>query len=116
MHAGNLKWEVPEGDWKVARYVCTNTGQPMISSTPNSMGPMIDHFNAEASEQHILYFIDKLEATLGKPIGESGLNYFYTDSYEVQGQLWTPDMTDDLKCEWAIAWFLTCQHWMGKWS
>ncbi|MCK4992245.1 MAG: hypothetical protein KAS29_17225, partial [Bacteroidales bacterium] len=90
---GTLKWDVPEGDWKVVRYICANTGQPMISSSPNSTGPMIDHFNAEASERHIQFFIDKIEAKLGKFIGESGLTYFYTDSYEVQGQLWTPEMT-----------------------
>ena len=47
--------------------------KPMISSSPNSIGPMIDHFSAEASEQHILYFINKIEAKLRKPIGESGL-------------------------------------------
>jgi hypothetical protein len=91
---GELNWEVPAGEWRVTRYVCTNTGQPMISSSPNSRGPMIDHFSAEASEYHINYFIDKLEDALGEPIGESGLTYFYTDSYEVQGQLWTPGMKE----------------------
>ena len=94
---GVVNWEVPAGDWKVTRYVCTNTGQPMISSTPNSLGPMIDHFSAEASEKHIRFFIEKLEAVLGKPIGESGLSYFYTDSYEVQGQLWTPSMMEEFR-------------------
>ncbi len=95
--SGRLSWEAPQGSWKLVRYVCTNTGQPMISSTPNSRGPMIDHFNAEASERHILFFINRLEEKLGLPIGESGLSYFYTDSYEVQGQLWTPEMTTEFE-------------------
>ncbi len=95
--SGKLIWDVPEGQWKIVRYVCTNTGQPMISSTPNSRGPMIDHFNASATERHIHYFIDRLEEKLGKPIGESGLSYFYTDSYEVQGQLWTPEMSSEFE-------------------
>jgi hypothetical protein len=94
---GLLTWDIPEGEWRVVRYICTNTGQPMISSTPNSRGPMIDHFNAEAGERHIQYFIDRIESKLGKPIGESGLTYFYTDSYEVQGQLWTPAMTTEFE-------------------
>jgi hypothetical protein len=93
----DIDWQVPEGNWKIIRYVCANTGQPMISSTPNSYGPMIDHFNPVASEVHIRYFIDKLEAKLGKPLGESGLTYFYTDSYEVVGQLWTPKMAEEFK-------------------
>ncbi len=94
---GELRWNIPEGKWKVTRYVCTNTGQPMISSTPNSTGPMIDHFSAEASEKHIRFFIEKLETGLGKPIGESGLSYLYTDSYEVRGQLWTPAMLEEFR-------------------
>ena len=94
---GNLNWDAPKGNWKVTRYVCTNTGQPMISSTPNSGGPMIDHFNPEATVAHINYFIDKIEDKLGKPIGESGLTYFYTDSYEVQGLLWTPALITEFE-------------------
>ena len=94
---GLLTWEVPEGEWKVTRYVCANTGQPLISHTPNSRGPMIDHFSAEASERHIQFFIQKIGEELGRPVGESGLTYFYTDSYEVQGQLWTPGMTTEFE-------------------
>ena len=58
---------------------------------------MIDHFNPVAAEMHIRFFIDKLEAKLGKPLGESGLTYFYTDSYEVVGQLWTPKMAEEFQ-------------------
>lgn len=94
---GRLSWDVPEGEWMVARYVCANTGQPMISSSPNSIGPMIDHFNAEASEQHIRFFVEMLEQKLGRVIEGSGLTYFYTDSYEIQGQLWTPLMLDEFE-------------------
>ncbi len=94
---GSLKWEVPAGSWKVVRYVCTNTGQPMISSTPNSHGPMIDHFSAGATERHIRYFLDRIENALGRSVGESGLSYLYTDSYEIQGQLWTPLMAAEFE-------------------
>ena len=95
--SGMLTWEVPAGDWKVVRYVCTTSGIPMISSTPNSYGPMIDHFNGEAGEAHIRFFIEKIEEKLGKPVGESGLDYFYTDSYEMYGQLWTPMLAEEFK-------------------
>jgi len=27
--SGNLNWEIPEGIWKVTRFVCTNTGEAM---------------------------------------------------------------------------------------
>jgi (4-O-methyl)-D-glucuronate---lignin esterase len=86
---GKLTWDVPEGRYRVVRYVCANTGQPMISSSVLSNGPMIDHFNPEATEFHLLYFIDKLTAELG-PLDKTALKHFYTDSYEVRGELWTP--------------------------
>ncbi len=91
---GNLEWKAPAGNWRIIRYVCTNTGQPMISSSPNSGGPMIDHFNPEATIDHINFFIDKIEKKLGYPIGESGIKYFYTDSYEVKGFLWTEKLPE----------------------
>lgn len=94
---GNINWEAPEGSWKITRYVCTNTGQPMISCTPNSVGPMIDHFNPEATEKHINFFISKIEQKLGKPIGKSGLKYLYTDSYEVIGFLWTEKLLEEFE-------------------
>jgi hypothetical protein len=90
---GRLSWDVPEGRYRVVRYVCANTGQPMISSSALSRGPMIDHFNPEATEAHLRYFIDKLSAELG-PLHRTALKYFYTDSYEVRGELWTPGLLE----------------------
>ncbi len=93
---GNLTWDVPAGRYRVVRYVCANTGQPMISSSASSNGPMIDHFNPEATEVHLRYFIDKLTAELG-PLEKTALRYLYTDSYEVRGELWTPRLLDEFR-------------------
>jgi len=93
---GNLKWEIPAGKWIIARYVCTNTGQLLISHSAHSSGPMIDHFNAEATEAHIIYFIEKLEKKLGS-LNKTALKYLYGDSYEVRGDLWTPLMQYEFK-------------------
>ncbi len=90
---GNLQWEVPEGDWEITRYVYTNTGQPMIAHTPNSRGPMLDHFNPEATEMHIRYFADKLRDKVGS-FEDKAFRYLYTDSYEVRGDLWTPRLVE----------------------
>ena len=93
---GNLTWDVPAGRYRVVRYVCANTGQPMISSSASSNGPMIDHFNPEATEVHLRYFIDKLTAELG-PLDKTALRYLYTDSYEVRGELWTPRLLEEFR-------------------
>jgi hypothetical protein len=93
---GSLTWDVPKGRYRVVRYVCANTGQPMISSSAASNGPMIDHFNPEATEVHLRYFIDKLTAELG-PLEKTALRYLYTDSYEVRGELWTPRLLEEFE-------------------
>ncbi|MDZ7721707.1 MAG: glycosyl hydrolase [candidate division KSB1 bacterium] len=95
MH-GTLEWDAPSGDWRIIRAVCANTGQPMISATPNSHGPMIDHFNPEAAAAHLDYFFDKLEAKLGD-LSQTALKYLYTDSYEVRGQLWSPHFINQFR-------------------
>jgi hypothetical protein len=88
---GTLKWMIPAGKWVITRYVCANTGQLLISYSANSAGPMIDHFSAEATEAHVMYFIDRLEKKLGH-LENTALKYLYGDSYEVRGDLWTPMM------------------------
>jgi hypothetical protein len=94
---GNLSWDAPAGNWKIVRYVCANTGMALISSSPNSAGPLIDHFNPRATEQHLNFFINKLKAKLGGTIQNSGLKYLYTDSYEVKGKLWSPIFVEEFK-------------------
>jgi alpha-L-rhamnosidase len=93
---GRLTWEAPAGRYRIVRYVCANTGQPMISSSALSNGPMIDHFNPEATEAHLRYFIDELTAELG-PLDKTALKYLYTDSYEVRGELWTPRLLEEFQ-------------------
>jgi hypothetical protein len=93
---GRLKWKIPEGKWVISRYVCANTGQLLFSYSANSAGPMIDHFSAEATEAHIMYFINKLEKKLGN-LENTALKYLYGDSYEVRGDLWTPLMQKEFR-------------------
>ncbi len=99
---GNLNWKAPKGKWKIERLVCANTGQPMFAHTPNSKGPMIDHFNPKATEIHIQYFIDKLLSKLGSFKNKS-FKYLYSDSYEVIGELWTPLMLEEFEKQFGYS-------------
>jgi hypothetical protein len=93
---GRLTWDAPAGRWTIVRYVCANTGQPMISHSASSNGPMIDHFNPEATRVHLEHFLDRLSRELG-PLGRTALKYLYTDSYEVRGELWTPRLFEEFR-------------------
>jgi hypothetical protein len=91
---GNLAWEAPPGNWTLVRYVCAPTGQPLMVPSPNSVGRMIDHFSAEATEAHLRYIIDKLQKELGT-LRNRSLKYLYTDSYEANSAVWTPKLVDE---------------------
>ena len=88
---GKLDWEIPEGEWRIVRYVCTNLGTPLKRPSANSNGMMIDHFSKAAQEAHLKFFIDKLHQGVGD-LGGSALKYLYNDSYEIKGPVWTPNM------------------------
>ena len=63
---GELTWSLPPGDWHLARFVCTNNGQQLISASPNSNGPFIDFLDPEATRFHFNYIIKKLGLSKGK--------------------------------------------------
>ncbi len=91
-----LNWTAPAGKWRVVRYVCTGTGQPLMRPSPNSNGLMIDHFSAEATEAHLMFFINKLQNELGD-LSQTALAYLYTDSYEANSAAWTPTLPEEFR-------------------
>lgn len=91
---GNVNWQVPPGTWRIVRYVCAPTGQPLMRPSPNSNGLMIDHFSREAMDTHLKVFIDRLQSALGK-LDNTALKYLYTDSYEVNSAVWTPNLPEE---------------------
>ncbi len=87
--AGNLNWDVPPGEWKIIRYVVTNTGERLKVPSPNSDGLATDHFNEAATLRYIREVTSRLKPGLGDLFG-SVLKELYLASYEVRGNVWTP--------------------------
>ncbi|MEP7278838.1 MAG: glycosyl hydrolase [Bacteroidota bacterium] len=86
---GILTWQVPEGKWHIARYVCIPTGQQLATASPASKGFVLDHFSAAAQEANMNYVIDRIKSGIGRLTNRS-LKYLYEDSYEVNSGVWTP--------------------------
>lgn len=92
---GVLEWDAPEGKWKIVRYVCTNTYDPLKIPSPNSNGLVIDHFDPAATEFHMNYCIDRLRSGI-PDLENSALNYLYIASYEVNFKpIWTPAFLEE---------------------
>ncbi|MFA5816259.1 MAG: glycosyl hydrolase [Bacteroidales bacterium] len=83
-----LIWRVPDGEWKILRFICNNTGQNLVCPSPNSNGLIIDHLSADAAEKHISFMIKTI---LGDRKDFGALKTFMLDSYEVDpADDWTP--------------------------
>ncbi|MFO7617800.1 MAG: glycosyl hydrolase [Bacteroidales bacterium] len=90
-----LIWSVPEGEWRVIRFISNNTGQPLMCPSPNSSGPMIDHLSSAATEKHISHLIESIR---GDRTGFGALATLMLDSYEVDpANDWTPGFRDEFK-------------------
>jgi len=91
-----LTWKAPKGEWEIHRYVCSNTGEQLLLPSPNSVGPMLDHFDAEATEAHFMYFIKRLQSQLGD-LRETALKNFYLASFEARTRIWTERMAAEFQ-------------------
>lgn len=84
-----ISWKIPPGQWRIVRYVCAPTGQPLAIPSPNSRGRMLDHFSAQAQRNNMDYIFSRLIPFTG-PLENRSLKYLYADSYEVNSAVWTP--------------------------
>jgi hypothetical protein len=91
--SGKISWKVPPGKWRIVRYVCAPTGQPLAIPSTNSKGLMLDHFSADAQRFNLNYIFSKLLPVTG-PLKNRSLKYLYADSYEVNSAVWTPALPE----------------------
>jgi hypothetical protein len=91
-----VNWNVPAGKWRIIRYVCAPTGQPLMVPSPQSNGLMLDHFSAAAQEANLAYIFGRLKETLGS-LKNRSLKYIYEDSYEVNSAVWTPLLPEEFQ-------------------
>jgi hypothetical protein len=83
---GHLRWDVPEGDWDILRFVCSNHGQQLIVPSPNSGGPMIDFFDPRATEFHLQHIVSTILEVLGRESFEgTSFQTLEFDSMELDG-------------------------------
>lgn len=91
---GRLKVNLPQGDWLILRFICSNTGQKLIVPSPNSGGLFIDFLDPRATQRHLGYFMDRLGILPGAKSG-AGLASIEFDSMELdKGVAWTDSMPE----------------------
>lgn len=91
-----LDCKLPAGEWEIHRYVCSNSGEPLMLPSANSHGPIIDHFDSAATEAHFMFMINTLKPVLGD-FKKSALKSLYLASYEARGSVWTSSLPAEFK-------------------
>jgi hypothetical protein len=91
-----LKWNL-NGDWEVHRFICSNSGEQLKRPSKYSSGPIIDHFDAKATEAHFNYIIKQLKSVMGADLGNTALKSLYLASYEATGFVWTTTLPEVFK-------------------
>ena len=92
---GTLRWEVPEGNWTIMRFVARNTGQTTRPAPRAGHGFECDKFNADAYRRHWEQYQAKLIDKLGPRQSGTGLTTIHLDSWEMSSQNWTAGFRDE---------------------
>jgi len=94
---GVLAWDVPEGNWKVYRVGYSLTGHKNGPAPAEATGLEVDKLDPDAWSRYFHTYLDMYKDATGGMIGERGIRYILTDSYEAGCQNWTPKMAEEFE-------------------
>ena len=95
--SGRLRWDAPDGRWRIYRFAWSITGEINHPATAESMGLEVDKMDPVAFSRFIHVYLDTYrEATKGF-LGDKGIRYLLCDSFEAENENWTPAMLDSFK-------------------
>lgn len=92
---GTLQWDVPEGDWNIVRFGYSLTGKINHPASPEATGLEVDKIDARAVRDYFNNYLDQYKDATGGLMGDKGLQYMVTDSYEAGQMTWTPAMEEE---------------------
>ncbi|MFC3173653.1 glycosyl hydrolase [Novosphingobium bradum] len=89
---GTLDWTAPAGQWIVLRTGWSLTGEINHPATPEGTGLEVDKLNADHVRAHLDGYVTPVIQRLNGLVGERGLRYLLTDSWEAGQENWTEPM------------------------
>lgn len=90
---GRLRWNAPEGRWRILRIGCTTTGKKNAAAGLGE-GLECDRFNPDAAKLQFDNWFGKALDRLG-PAGKRALKVVHVDSWEAHTQNWSPAFPSD---------------------
>jgi hypothetical protein len=89
---GTLEWTPPAGNWIVLRLGYSLTGHKNSPASPEATGLEVDKLNADHVKAYFNNYLDQYKDATGGLMGQKGLQYMITDSWEAGVQNWTDNM------------------------
>ena len=94
---GVLTWQVPAGHWRIYRFGASLTGKQNHPAPPEATGLEVDKLDKEAWMDYFRQYMDMYSEAAGGMVGEHGIQYILTDSYEAEQMTWTKTLAQEFK-------------------
>ncbi|MFZ2340767.1 MAG: glycosyl hydrolase [Bacteroidales bacterium] len=94
---GSLEWTPPEGKWVIMRLGYSLTGHQNSPASPEATGLEVDKLNPVYVKRYFDNYLDQYKDATGGLMGQRGLQYIITDSWEAGTQNWTDNMMTEFK-------------------
>lgn len=95
--SGRLRWDAPEGRWRVYRFAWSITGETNHPASNEALGLEVDKMDPVAFSRFIHVYLDTYRDATKGFLGSKGIQYLLTDSFEADNENWTPAMLDSFK-------------------
>ncbi len=94
---GTITWDVPPGDWTIARFGARNNGAITRPAPMPGLGFEADKFSTAPMAFHLDQYVGKLLRHVGELNLKStgGLKALHIDSWEMGAQNWTPGLREE---------------------
>jgi hypothetical protein len=92
---GTLNWTPPAGRWCVLRLGYSLLGAFNRPAPPEATGLEADKLSKKYMTAYYTYYLDQLKDAAGDEMGQRGLQYMLTDSWEAGQANWTDEMISE---------------------
>lgn len=94
---GILRWKVPAGNWRIYRFGTSLTGKQNHPAPPEATGLEVDKLDEAAWMDYFHQYMDMYKEAAQGMVGQRGIQYILTDSYEAEQMTWSPTLAAQFK-------------------
>lgn len=92
--SGRLRWDAPEGRWRIYRFAWSITGEVNHPASDEALGLEVDKMDPVAFSRFIHVYLDTYRDATKGFLGDKDIRYLLTDSFEAENENWTPAMLE----------------------